>query len=193
MIKSYQDYLTYLEADRRALKRDKTLKSLLFDDIWKFQRLLRKLEYQINCQPRNPLRFLTSFRYKRLGRQLGFSIPIDVFGPGLSIAHSGTIVVHHDAKIGANCRLHVCVNIGAQAGKPNEVPQIGDNCYIGPGAKIFGAVILGDNMAIGANAVVNKSFPEGNCTIGGVPAKKISDKTSEGLLIKAFPLEKVEV
>jgi serine O-acetyltransferase len=193
VIRSYQDYLTYLEADRIALRQDKTLKSLLFDDIWKFQRLLRKLEYQINCQPGNPLRFLTSFRYRRLGTQLGFSIPINVFGPGLSIAHRGTIVVHHNAKIGANCRLHVCVNIGAQAGKPNEVPQIGDNCYIGPGAKIFGAVILGNNMAIGANAVVNKSFPEGNCTIGGIPAKKISDKTSEGLLIKGFPLEKVEV
>jgi serine O-acetyltransferase len=193
VIRSYQHYLTYLEADRIALRQDKTLKSLLFDDIWKFQRLLRKLEYQINCQPGNPLRFLTSFRYRRLGTQLGFSIPINVFGPGLSIAHRGTIVVHHNAKIGANCRLHVCVNIGAQAGKPNEVPQIGDNCYIGPGAKIFGAVILGNNMAIGANAVVNKSFPEGNCTIGGIPAKKISDKTSEGLLIKGFPLEKVEV
>lgn len=192
MIKSYQDYLEYLEADRIALRQKKTFKSLLFDDIWKFQRLLRKLEYQINCQPGNPLRFLTSSRYRMLGRQLGFSIPINVFGPGLSIAHLGTIVVHHNAKIGANCRLHVCVNIGAQAGKSNEVPQIGDNCYIGPGAKIFGAVILGNNMVIGANAVVNKSFPEGNCTIGGVPAKKISDKTSEGLLVKAFSLEKKE-
>ena len=169
------------------MKRDKTLKSLLFDDIWKFQRLMRQLEYQTNCQIGNPLRILTAWRYKMLGRQLGFSIPINVFEPGLSIAHQGTIVVHPGAKIGANCRLHVCVNIGAQAGKSNEIPQIGENCYIGPGAKIFGAVILGNNMAIGANAVVNKSFPEGNCTIGGVPAKKISDKTSEGLLIKAFP------
>jgi serine O-acetyltransferase len=189
MISSYQDYLTYLEADRIALKRDKTLKSLLFDDIWKFQRLMRQLEYQTNCQIGNPLRILTAWRYKMLGRQLGFSIPINVCGPGLSIAHQGTIVVHPDAKIGANCRLHVCVNIGAQAGKSNAIPQIGENCYIGPGAKIFGAVILGNNMAIGANAVVNKSFPEGNCTIGGVPAKKISDKTSEGLLIKGFPGE----
>jgi len=193
MIRYYSDYLTYLEADRIALKRDKTLKSLLFDDIWKFQRLMRKLEYQTNCERGNPLRILTSFRYRTLGTKLGFSIPINVFGPGLSIAHSGTIVVHDRAKIGANCRLHVCVNIGTQAGKPNDIPQIGDNCYIGPGAKIFGAVILGNNMAIGANAVVNKSFPEGNCTIGGVPAKKISNKTSEGLLIKGFLLEKIEV
>ena len=192
MIRSYQDYLTYLEADRIALKRDKTWKSLLLDDIWKFQRLMRKLEYQTNCEKYPLLRAVTSLRYRMLGRQLGFTIPINVFGPGLSIAHKGTIVVHGNAKIGANCRLHVCVNIGSQAGKPSDVPQIGDNCYIGPGAKIFGAIILGNNMAIGANAVVNKSFPEGNCTIGGVPAKKISDKTSEGLLIRAFPLEKIK-
>jgi serine O-acetyltransferase len=49
MIKSYQDYLHYLEADRTALGRKRTLKSLLFDDIWKFQRLMRKLEYPTNC------------------------------------------------------------------------------------------------------------------------------------------------
>ncbi|MEH1829416.1 MAG: hypothetical protein V7L22_29450 [Nostoc sp.] len=190
MIKSYQDYLIYLEADRIALKRDKTFKSLLFDDIWKFQRLMRKLEYQTNCNKSKFLRKLTSFRYTRLGNQLGFTIPINVFGPGLSIAHRGTIVVNGDAQVGANCRLHICVNIGTQAGKSSDVPQIGENCYIGPGVKIFGAIVLGNNMAIGANAVVNKSFPEGNCTIGGVPARKISDKTSEGLLIRAFPIEK---
>jgi serine O-acetyltransferase len=190
MIESYQDYLTYLEADRIALKRDKRLKSLLFDDIWKFQRLMRRLEYQTNCHKSKFLRKLTSFRYTRLGNQLGFTIPINVFGPGLSIAHRGTIVVNGDAKIGANCRLHICVNIGTQAGKPSDVPKIGENCYIGPGVKIFGAIVLGNNMAIGANAVVNKSFPEGNCTIGGVPAKKISDKTSEGLLIRAFSTRK---
>jgi serine O-acetyltransferase len=117
---------------------------------------------------------------------LGFSIPINVFGPGLSIAHRGTIVVNHGARVGANCRLHVCVNIGTEAGKSNGAPEIGDNCYIGPGAKLFGPIRLGDNLAIGANAVVNASFPEGNMTIGGVPAKKISDKGSDGLLIVGY-------
>jgi len=184
MITSYKEYLQYLEADRISLNRTESLKELLFDDVWKFQRLMRRLEYLTNCKKNIILRKLVAYRYMNLGRRLGFTIPINVFGPGLSIAHAGTIVVNAGARIGANCRLHVCVNIGTEAGKSNEAPNIGDNCYIAPGAKIFGKINLGHNMVIGANAVVNKSFPEGNVTIGGVPAKVISKKTSTGLLIK---------
>jgi serine O-acetyltransferase len=186
MIKSYQDYLIYLEADRIALGRKRTIKALLFDDVWKFQRLMRELEYLTNCRNKSLKKLIVRYRFQRLGRMLGFSIPINVFGPGLSIAHRGTIVVNHGARVGANCRLHVCVNIGTEAGKSNGAPEIGDNCYIGPGAKLFGPIRLGDNLAIGANAVVNASFPEGNMTIGGVPAKKISDKGSDGLLIVGY-------
>jgi serine O-acetyltransferase len=169
--------------DRVALGRKKNIKAILFDDIWKFQRLMRRLEYLTNCKKNRFLKAWVAFRYYRLGRLLGFTIPINVFGPGLSIAHQGTIVVNGAVKVGANCRIHVCVNIGTQAGAAADSPQIGRNCYIGPGAKFFGRIILGDNIAVGANAVVNKSFPEGNMTIAGVPAKKISSKTSEGLLI----------
>lgn len=53
------------------------------------------------------------------------------------------------------------------------VPVIGDNCYIGPGAKLFGDIRIGNNVAIGANSVVNKSF-EDNVTIAGVPAKIVN-------------------
>lgn len=145
---------------------------------------MRRLEYLTNCKRNRILRGIVSYRYQRLGSKLGFSIPINVFGPGLSIAHHGTIVVNGGAKVGANCRLHVCVNIGTEAGKRADAPVIGDNCYIGPGVKMFGKITLGPNMAIGANSVVNKSFPQGNATIGGMPAKIISERTSEGLLVK---------
>jgi serine O-acetyltransferase len=120
-----------------------------------------------------------------LGIKLGFTIPPNVFGPGLSIAHPGTIVVNPDARIGANCRLHVCVNIGTQAGEHSAVPALGDNCYIGPGAKLFGSINIGNNVVIAANAVVNKNFPD-NVTIGGVPAKVISQKSSHGLLVQGY-------
>lgn len=186
MIKSYKDYLCYLEADRLSLGKEKNIKSFLFDDIWKFQRLMRKLEYLTNCKKNRALRIFYQYKYLKKSKQLGFSIPINVFGPGLSIAHYGTIVINSGAKIGANCRIHICVNIGTEAGKQNSAPILGDNCYIGPGAKLFGQITLGDNMVIGANAVVNKSFPEGNATIGGIPAKIISTKTSDGLLIKGI-------
>ena len=184
MIASYEDYRSYLEADRIALGRKRTKKALLFNDVWRFQRLMRRLEYLTNCKRNRILRGIVSYRYQRLGSKLGFSIPINVFGPGLSIAHHGTIVVNGGAKVGANCRLHVCVNIGTEAGKRADAPVIGDNCYIGPGVKMFGKITLGPNMAIGANSVVNKSFPRGNATIGGMPAKIISERTSEGLLVK---------
>ena len=181
MIESHQDYLDYLEADRISLRAERTLRGLLFDDIWKFQRTMRLLEYLTNCRKSRLLRALVNHVYHRQGRALGFSIPINVFGPGLSIAHQGTIVVHGGASIGCNCRLHVCVNIGASAGQ-SAAPVIGDNCYIAPGVKIFGGIEIGPNMAIGANAVVNRSFAAGNATIAGVPAKVVSSKTSEGLL-----------
>lgn len=90
------------------------------------------------------------------------------------------------AKVGANCRLHVCVNIGTEAGKSSDAPSIGHNCYIAPGVKMFGKINIGSNMAIGANSVVNKSFPTGNATIAGIPARVISEKTSDGLLIKGY-------
>jgi len=184
MIKSYRDYLTYLEADRIALGQRSTIRELLFDDVWKFERLLRKYEYLLNCKKNLFRRLFTAIRLRRLERALGFSIPPNVFGPGLSIAHAGPIIVNAGAQIGSNCRIHVCVNIGASATNGSEVPVIGDNCYIGPGAKLFGNIVLGDNIAIGANAVVNKSFPEGNVSIGGIPAKVISSKGSQGTPVK---------
>lgn len=186
MIGSYNEYIEYLEADRISLGREKSLRMFFFDDVWRFQRLMRRLEYLTNCKGNKFLRNIVKYQYLKQGRKLGFEIPINVFGPGLSIAHAGTIVVNSGAKVGANCRLHVCVNIGTEAGKNHAAPSIGDNCYIGPGAKLFGEIKIGSNMAVGANAVVGKSFPDGNATIGGVPAKIISEKTSDGLLVKGY-------
>ena len=74
------------------------------------------------------------------------------------------------------------VNIGTAAGVERRVPQIGNNVYIAPGVKIFGDIEIANGIAIGANAVVCKSFLEENVTIAGVPAKQISDKGSKGLM-----------
>jgi serine O-acetyltransferase len=190
MIASHKEYREYLEADRISLNRSRSLRSRLLDDVWRYQRLMRKLEYVTNCKKSRLVRLLTAYRFRKLGAKLGFSIPINVFGPGLSIAHPGTIVVNSGSTVGANCRLHVCVNIGTGAGKRFDAPDIGDNCYIAPGAKIFGGITIGPNTVIGANAVVNRSFPEGNATIAGVPAKRISACTSKGLLIQGHePLQ----
>ena len=61
------------------------------------------------------------------------------------------------------------MNIGASAGS-KEAPHLGDNIYIGPGAILFGAIIITDNVTIGANATVNKSCEEQYVVLAGSPA-----------------------
>jgi serine O-acetyltransferase len=186
MIKSKADFRAYCEADCESLQISRSKMTRFLNEIYVFQMRMRKLEYAINCG-KNPIKVL--FRklfFRKSSVKLGFSISPNTFGPGLSIAHRGTIVVNGGARIGANCRIHVDVNIGTEAGKSDSAPCIGDNCYIGPGAKIFGSIKIGSGSVIGANAVVNKSFPEGNQTLGGIPAKVLSAKSSEGLLVKGY-------
>lgn len=195
MIKSQGDYKYYLEADRIAKSIPKTknmfgqLKSILLPNhVWEFQKILRKLEYYENCKKgiiSLIYRFFLFKKYTKLSLQLGFSIPTNVFGPGLSIVHPGTIIINGSAKIGCNCRLHACVNIGTKAGCTNKAPTIGDNCYIGPGVKMYGEINIADGIAIGANAVVNKSFNEPNIAIAGVPAIKIANVNTLDFLIPA--------
>lgn len=95
-------------------------------------------------------------------------------GEGLVIAHVGGIVVGAGVKIGNNCTLQSCVTIG-QKNERSGVPKIGNNVYIGTGAKILGGVEVGSNCIIGANTVVLSSIPD-NCTVVGIPGKIIKIK-----------------
>lgn len=64
--------------------------------------------------------------------------------------------------------------------KHNTAPvKIGKYCWIGAGAKIMPGVELGDWTIVGAGSVVTKSFPEGHCVIGGVPATEIKKLEKE--------------
>jgi len=198
MIKSKNDYKYFMEADRVAIgiviKPGLTMWIKNFfipNHIWNFQRCLRKLEYYKNCK-KNIWQFivysLVLYKHNKLSVKLGFSIPPNVFGPGLSIAHYGTIVINGSTRIGANCRIHSCVNIGTEAGYSNKAPEIGNNCYIGPGAKIYGDIKIADGIAIGANSVVNKSFKEENIAIAGVPAKRISSVDTFNFITPAIQI-----
>ncbi len=176
MITDRQTYREYVKEDLKAYG----LEHVGFYNYWwmdclRFQLRLRRIEYLHNTAGHNPLkglwRFVLEVVNHRLATRLGFTIPKNVFGPGLHIVHYGTIVVHPDARVGRNCRLHPSTSIGDY----NGVPRLGNNVYIGPGAKIYGPVTLGDNVAVGANAVVNKSFGS-NVTLGGVPARIVAEK-----------------
>jgi len=183
MIQSKLDYKRYLKQDKVALRLNtlnlsgKILNIISPNLIWKFQKYLRKVEYYQNCKRSGISKiyyYYLKYKFKKISVKLGFSIPPNVFGPGLAIVHYGTIVINGNAKVGANCRMHACVNIGASGGQ-KEAPQLGDNVYIAPGAKIYGNITIPNNTAIGANAVVNKTFDKEHTAIAGVPAKVIGD------------------
>ena len=189
MITSKKEYFYYLQEDRRALKiSSKIIFINPFEidlEIWRFQKALRKCEYLYNINKNNPLwkirKYIAAIKFKKMSLRLGFTIPVNCFGPGLRIAHRGTIVVNGQCKIGTNCTINACVNIGAQFGADNKVPILGDNIFISPGAKVFGDIIIANGCIIGANAVVNKSFLVENTIIIGVPAiaKELRLKANE--------------
>lgn len=184
MISTRNDLKFYLEADRIALSKKYCKPKLFSDEIWKFQIYLRKLEFYTNTNSNKIIKLFYKFMYHKYSIKLGFSIPINVFGPGLSIAHYGTIVVNKNARVGSNCRIQENVNIGATNGS-ERAPIIGNGVFIGTGAKIIGDIRIGDNVVIGAGAVVTKSFMENGITIAGVPAKKISCNDSYSMCIYA--------
>jgi len=178
MITDKAKYKYYLERDLKAYGlTELSFYNYLWMDSLRFQRRLREIEYLENVRRKNifcrAYQILLEIINHRLATRLGFSIPKNVFGAGLCIVHYGTIVVSPQAKVGENCRIHPSTSIGEYDG----VPTLGNNVYIGPGAKLFGEITIGNNVAIGANAVVNADFPD-NVTIGGIPAKIISSKTS---------------
>ena len=172
MITSRQEYRQFVRADLAAYGLQKvSIYNWLRIDQLRFQLRLRKLEYLTNCRRWRLLsRIFLEVLNHRLAVKLGFTIPKNVFGPGLCLVHRGTVVVNPAVRVGANCRIHPSTSIGDY----NGTPVLGDNVYVGPGAKLYGNITIGNNVAIGANAVVNSSFPD-NCTVGGIPARKLSD------------------
>lgn len=181
MIKSKKDLAEYLLMDKKALGIvDEKKHPKLWgggDDIWKFEILLRKCEfYKNNYYGINKLLFrLHKIRFNKLSYKLGYTIPLNVIDSGLALPHYGTIVINSKSKIGKNCRIHVGVNIGANGGS-NAAPRIGNDVYIGPGAKIIGNITIADGVIIGANAVVCKNIDFPNTVWAGVPAKLLKKR-----------------
>jgi serine O-acetyltransferase len=88
-------------------------------------------------------------------------------GPGFFIQHGYATAVSAQ-KIGSNCSINQCAAIGwTDRTRP---PILGDNVNVKHGAKVLGPITIGDNVTIGANAVVVKNVPP-NCVVVGVPAR----------------------
>lgn len=137
-----------------------------------FLRVLRKYEFYHNTG--SVLRYWYKIRHSRLEDISGISIPINVVGPGLYIAHKGGIII--------NCKSmgnHCVVSSGVVCGNKNtydSIPVIGNNVELTLGCKVIGKVEIGDNCIVAPNSVVVKSIPA-NTVVSGVPAVVIKTIT----------------
>jgi serine O-acetyltransferase len=92
-------------------------------------------------------------------------------GRRLEIEHHGCIVIHGASTIGDDCLIRHGVTIGnAGTRDPFGAPTLGNRVDIGAGAKILGRISIGDDVVIGANAVVVRDVPA-NVVVGGIPAR----------------------
>ena len=127
------------------------------------------------------IRHLIVLALHRYSIRYGIDISRDArIGSGFYIGHFGGIFVNSGVVIGDNCNISQGVTLGQlNRGAKAGCPTIGNNVYIGPGAKILGRIVVGDYAAIGANAVVvNDVAP--NTSVGGIPARPLSELGSEG-------------
>lgn len=115
---------------------------------------------------------LPSLIQRHLYHAYGLDIVIgSEIGGGFYVAHPVGTVVAVD-RIGRNCSIVASVTLGLR--NENAFPDIGDDVFIGAGARILGGVRIGNGARIGANAVVITDVPAG-ATAVGVPARILAD------------------
>ncbi len=119
---------------------------------------------------RKPFSMLYHVAFKWIQIVTGIEIPCEVpIGDGFVIDHHGGIIVSGYARFGSNCRIRAGVVVGLARVDDPAAPNIGDNVDIGVGAKLLGRIQVGDNVMIGANAVVVRDVPANHVAVG-VPA-----------------------
>ena len=112
----------------------------------------------------------------------GIDLPCEVtLGRRFRIDHFGAIIISGDAVFGDDCIIRNGVTVGLKhTGHPGS-PILGDRVDIGAGAKILGSIKVGDDSAIGANAVVLQDVPPNSIAIG-IPARIIPRRAANGVL-----------
>ena len=121
--------------------------------------------------------FLPRF-LSHIGRLLtGIEIhPAAKIGPGFFIDHGMGVVIGETTEIGKDCLLYQGVTLGGTGKeKGKRHPTLGDNVVVGAGAKVLGAIKIGNYVKIGANAVVLRSVPDYSIVVG-VPGRVIKKK-----------------
>lgn len=146
--------------------------------IRRYLRELRICEYYKNCGGGGWIARLLfrihNYHRNKIGLRLGFEIPLNVFGKGLHIFHTGNIIVNSSSSVGEYCNIIGTTCLGSKNG--SKGPTIGNHCELGMNSIVIGDVRIGNNVYIGAGAVVTKSFEQNEISLAGIPAKIVTGR-----------------
>ncbi len=160
------------ERINRRITFKKLIRSLLFEPGFQYVFWMRITRYTfINRH------WLLYAPARMILKHLGYKYSFDIsyrarIMPGFAIGHWGCIIIQGSSVIGSNCFVRPGVVMGKKSVYEGGSQVIGDNVEFGAGAKCIGSISIGNNVMIGANAVVTKDIPS-NCVVAGVPARII--------------------
>lgn len=186
MITNKEELRRYIKADKARMGyKNLFIKWITCSDDFLnciFMRTLRNYEYYLNIKKGifDYIPYLWYWwNYRRLKRKSQIFLMPNVADEGLHIVHPGFFRANTYVKIGKNCTVLPMVLFGRK--RPdldNTNIVVGNNVYISTGVTILGPVKIGNNVTIGAGAVVTKDIPD-NTVVGGVPAKIIYTKNCD--------------
>ncbi|HEY3355629.1 MAG TPA: DapH/DapD/GlmU-related protein [Polyangia bacterium] len=144
--------------------------------VYRFGRAVRDLEVPVVG---GLARFGYFLAHKAVQALTGINIHAEAdLGPGTYFHGFGDI--HIVGKTGRGCTfIQGGQLISASDGKDRGWPTLGDNVYVGAGAKVVGPITIGSNVVIGANAVVTRSLPD-NVTVASMPARIVKQEDPAG-------------
>jgi len=160
------------------LKNDPSIHSII--EVFLYPSFKVKLYYKISHFLYKRKRFLIArLISEKAKRKTGIEIhPGATIGKNLFIDHGMGVVIGETCVIGDNVTLFHGVTLGGTGKeKGKRHPTIGNNVFIGSGAKILGNITIGNNVKIGANSVILESIPD-NVTVVGIPGKIIKHHTT---------------
>jgi len=165
-----EDWVTY--------DRDLWRQGLWVMAVYRFGRWRYRLKNRI---VRAPFSFLYKLMFKFAQIVCGIELPCEAsVGRRLRIDHFGGVVISGDVAFGDDVVIRNGVTIGLRHTGVRGSPKIGNRVDIGAGAKILGPITVGDDTAIGANAVVLQDVPPDSIAIG-VPARIIPRRPASTL------------
>jgi serine O-acetyltransferase len=158
----------HLKEDLKAYKGDWSSQGFWVMVVYRFGRWRYTIKSGLL---RKPFSLLYKIFYKFIQVITGIELPCEVtVGKNFRIDHFGGIIISGFASFGDNCVIRDGVTVGLRRVDDPVAPQIGNNVDIGTGAKVLGGITIGDDVVIGANAVVLEDVPSNSIAVG-VPAR----------------------